>query len=197
MCVLVLNATARRMQFVTDDECVLFQAGRRSCFVDFMLSAGHFCSAHKGQKRMYSVLGAKSRPVVLLFSITGLIAACGCGSNSKYTPGKLVRVSGNVTLEGKPLSKGTVYFAPEKSDLLISPEGKIDDSGNYELKTGGKDGAPLGKFKVFVNLTADFEKEDATPENVNRSFLSPNTSPLSITVVETPEDGAYDVKLTE
>jgi hypothetical protein len=73
----------------------------------------------------------------------------GCGAP------KLVPVSGKVTQGGKPVTSGLVVYSAVKSgDKLMAITGQIKEDGTYALQTDGKDGAPLGKYKVFISPMA-------------------------------------------
>jgi hypothetical protein len=137
------------------------------------------------------------------------ISTTGCGDSSGV--GRTVPVAGKVTVDGAPLTaKSTVVlFKPDASKGNTSsfePTGTVDEDGNYTLKTNGKNGAPPGWYKVVV--TAREEGAPVHPKNqkahrpVARSLLSvkygkAETSGLSLEVVENPDPGAYDLKLTK
>jgi len=63
-------------------------------------------------------------------------------------------VTGKVTADGQALTAGTVTFRPDETKgnkNKAIPTGMIDSSGNYKLFTDGKEGAPLGWYKVGVS----------------------------------------------
>ena len=65
----------------------------------------------------------------------------GCNSGT----GKLVPVRGKVTVAGRPLTKGSVSFRPDKArgeTGTAEPYGDIGPDGTYTLSTNGKPGAP-------------------------------------------------------
>jgi hypothetical protein len=132
----------------------------------------------------------------------------GCGDASGVGP--TFPVAGKVTFNGAPLTATStvVLFKPDAAKGNTSsfePIGTIDADGGYTLKTKGKKGAPPGWYKVIV--TARDEAPPAHPKTpkqhrpVAKSLLparygQPQTSGLSIEVVENPTPGAYDLKLT-
>jgi hypothetical protein len=152
----------------------------------------------------------------------GLPALAGCGGDNL---GKLVSVSGKVTLDGHPLPSVTVTFVPDASKgnkVKARCFAIADAEGHYSLQTTPdksdrqRDGAPLGWYKVRVqpgmptdmgaantklldlkNLknTADAGKSGATGSLVPDRYKNESTSPLSIEVVESPAAGAYDLNL--
>ncbi len=85
-----------------------------------------------------------------MFRLSAIAVACGsllvlsgCGGGEK-----LIAVSGNVTLDGKPVEGATVAFVSEDGKLTFS--GSSDASGNFSLQTGEKIGAAAGNYKVLV-----------------------------------------------
>src|SRR5262245_6775858 len=69
--------------------------------------------------------------------------ASGCGGSV----GSLHEVKGKVTIDGNPMSGGSVRFVPDtakgnKSGL--EPVGVIGTDGTYTVATAGKPGAPEG-----------------------------------------------------
>ena len=144
----------------------------------------------------------------LLAAVLVAMPAWGCGDGSGV--GRTVPVSGKVMLNGDPVTARTalVLFKPDGSRGNTSPfepAGTVDAEGHYTLTTQGKNGAPPGWYQVIV--TAREEAPPAHPKTpqqhrpVVRSLLpakygQANTSGLSIEVVENPEPGAYDLKLS-
>jgi hypothetical protein len=85
-----------------------------------------------------------------MFRLSAIAVACGsflvlsgCGGSEK-----LIAVSGNVTLDGKPVEGATVSFVSEDGKSTYS--GASDASGNFSLQTGDKVGAVTGSYKVLV-----------------------------------------------
>jgi hypothetical protein len=110
-------------------------------------------------------------------------------------------VEGKVTLDGQPLKAGTVVFWPgdgkeERSTRF--PSSPIGEDGRFALHTDGAEGAPVGTYKVTVIAEdlADSTKPEKTRLLVPRKYTSPETTPLSVKVVQFPNDGAYDLQLT-
>jgi len=75
----------------------------------------------------------------------------GCGGPS------LGRVSGKVTLDGKPLADATVGFYPLGANADITSSGKTDGNGDYSLKTvmTNQTGAVVGKHRVSISVEPD------------------------------------------
>lgn len=144
----------------------------------------------------------------LLSALAFAALAQGCGDDSGV--GRTFPVSGKVTLDNQPVTAKTtiVLFKPDASKGNTSPfepTGTVDAEGNYKLTTNGKSGAPPGWYKVIVTA-----RDDAAPVHPNapkqhrpvaKSLLPPKygrpeTTGLSIEVVENPAPGAYDLKLS-
>jgi hypothetical protein len=141
--------------------------------------------------------------VVLLGS--GLVLGCGKKDAS------MAPVTGKVTVDGKPLTSGSVSLIPdvpmgnegaqEASKLQTSAlsGGEIKSDGTYKIYTGGKEGAPLGKYKVRVvpPITEPKDKEGKeTPDiGFKKEYTDANKTPLHYEVVGSPEAGRYDLNL--
>lgn len=95
--------------------------------------------------------------VLLVLSFCGLLS--GCGGGSKLPP--MERVSGIVTLDDKPLTRGLVQFQPDKSQGTDGPSavGAIGPDGKYELVTAQVKGAMVGKHTVMVESRAQPKNE--------------------------------------
>jgi len=111
-------------------------------------------------------------------------------------------VEGKVTVDGQPLTMGSLLFRPnaEKGNTSkLEPAGSIDSSGNYKLYTNSKPGAPLGWYKVTVaaQTQADSTNPGAATSLVAAKYNAADTTDLSVEVVATPAPGAYDLKLTK
>jgi hypothetical protein len=92
-----------------------------------------------------------------------------------------------------------VALHPEKVDPGVQvplSAGTIDGSGNYEIFTGGKTGAPLGKYKVVVTPSmVPMQGGGAPAAKIDQKYMVPNQTPLSIDVVQGAKEGQYDLKL--
>jgi len=137
-----------------------------------------------------------------------LAALTGCGKDDGIGP--TVPVQGRVTLDGKSLSTGTVVFRPDPSKSNANrhePRGVIDAEGNYTLSTGtgptAKNGVPPGWYKVGVVSLKEpddrSQKGGMPPPPVSlipSRYGNPDSSGLSIQVVEGAAVGSYDLKLS-
>jgi hypothetical protein len=105
-----------------------------------------------------------------------------------------------VTLDDKPLPAGVLLFHPDASKgntARAACTGPVKD-GRFNLVTSAVDrrdtgsGAPVGWYKVTV-----IQDLPGIPIlNVHQKFLFPEKTPISIEIVDNPQPGAYDIKLT-
>src|SRR5690242_14976952 len=81
--------------------------------------------------------------------IVPLLVLPGCGGNKFAAP---VPVSGKITLKGKPLSGGTIHFAPVDGKKTLPGFAAIQSDGSYTATTKvPKDGLVPGEFLVFFD----------------------------------------------
>jgi hypothetical protein len=85
------------------------------------------------------------RKILALGLMVGLVTAVGCGA-------RISPVEGVVTLDGKAVEGATVSFVPDDAKGKEA-NGLTDSSGHFTLKTGKKDGAQPGTYKVVVTKT--------------------------------------------
>jgi hypothetical protein len=164
-----------------------------------------------------------STPLVWLKSVRQVslcaLAACGfvglAGCSREVDVGHVVAVSGRILINGEPLrdSHGTVTFIPDLdkgNSSTLTPSGTLDNEGRYILYCAqGKKGAAPGWYKVEVSAAQRgpgmgilMPKPKGVPGSnnfkrpINSKYASAKTSGLRIEVVETPQPGAYDLKLT-
>jgi len=124
------------------------------------------------------------------------LGGCAAGGGEGLAP-----VSGKVTVDGKPLTTGSVSFRPDASKGNTSqhhPNGTIDAEGNYELFVPpARKGAPPGWYTVVVTALDDPWPGKPLKSFIDMKYSEEKTSPLKIEVVAKPEPGRYDVKLTK
>jgi hypothetical protein len=77
--------------------------------------------------------------------------AVGCGRR----PTALVPVAGVVTYDGRPLGGALVSYYPREPNSAHPPgEGKTDQGGRYEIRTGDRWGLVPGLYRVSVTAGA-------------------------------------------
>jgi hypothetical protein len=138
--------------------------------------------------------------IALLVSSLGL----GCGDGITRLP-----VTGKITLNNAPFTAETtrVLFMPDKSrgnDSAFEPMGEVDQDGVYVLTTKGRNGAPPGWYKVVVTAhdnqveLAGVRKDRPVPKSLLPvKYGTASTTDLAIEVVENPDPGHYDLKLSK
>ena len=90
----------------------------------------------------------KMKPFLPLFVFLLLVAFVGCGDSNPPT----YKVTGVVTLEGKPVEGATVTFTPSGGSEQKPAVGTSGADGKYSLTTfTGGDGALPGSYKVTVS----------------------------------------------
>lgn len=113
---------------------------------------------------------------------------------------KLFAVKGKVTLvDGTPVKFGHVILHADASKGNTTKEvsqGTIRD-GEYTIMTGAREGAPLGAYRVSIEAADVVDEKNPyfTKWFADEKYVSPDTSGLTMTVVEKPEPGQFDFKL--
>ena len=119
-------------------------------------------------------------PAIATFILVGIL---GCG-RSELPP--RVKVTGIVTLDGKPLPIGKVQFVPDRSKGNAGPiaVGIIDETGRYQLNTDRRndnhDGAVLGFHRVCVEAIPQPKNVTDIPRSlIPAKYNNPSTSGLT------------------
>ena len=110
---------------------------------------------------------------------TTLVVSCGailgCGDGRP----DVAAVSGRVTIDGKPLTKGAISFIPAKGRQA---GGAIESDGRYELTCFEKgDGAILGEYKVAIN-GVEYLSETLLKWHAPKKYSNVATSGLTATI---------------
>jgi hypothetical protein len=92
-------------------------------------------------------------------------------------------VSGDVTLDGKPLATGVVNFTPATSGA--SAYANIATDGRYTLQTGAASGLEPGSYKVTVAANATAEQAAAMGIKIGREGIMPLLTPAKYADVST------------
>lgn len=98
------------------------------------------------------------------------------------------------------MTSGQVSLLPTKLDAAVKvppSSGTVDSSGNYEIFTGGKPGAPLNSYKVVVTPSMVPMQGGGGPAAINQKFMNDKDTPLQFEVVESPKEGQYDLQVTK
>lgn len=136
-----------------------------------------------------------------LFRLVGLgfsvLLICGCGGSGAR---QVAPVSGIVTVDGKPLSQGTVMFVPTVGQ---SAKGTINPDGSYVMTTySNGDGAPVGENRVIVDAAIrgrsgndDLLGMSIIESPIPREYADVGRSNL-IFKVEANTDNKFDIALS-
>lgn len=125
-----------------------------------------------------------------------LVFAAGCGESESL---EFVPVTGKVTVNGKPLTAGIVFFVPDSSKgntVKVNPQGRLSPEGTYELSTDQGSGAPPGSYKVTIT-TQSPGLDMKSSVKLDQKYASATTTPLAVEVVESPSAGAYDFAIKQ
>ncbi len=133
----------------------------------------------------------------ILLSCLLVAVTCGCGGGPKLPP--MAEVSGQVTLDGKPLPRGTVQFVPDTAGGTSGPPatGNIDSTGHYVLRTAGVEGAVVGRHLVAVESREEVPSDGISwaPTLIPETYNNPNASGLKFEV-KAGEDNVINLELT-
>ena len=136
--------------------------------------------------------------VCLLVSICAVLSL-GCPKKDGEVP-DTVPVSGTVTVDGQPVTAGQVSFVAFDKEQKVGGicAGQLDPSGGYVLYTGGKEGAPPGRYKVTVAPSMMPTGDSKMPSMpFNMKFADAAKTTLIVTVAANAAPGTYDLKLTK
>ena len=138
-------------------------------------------------------------PLVAWSAWLPCLVVAGCGGGPDLPP--MANVTGTVTLDGKPLPRGSVQFAPDPTSLpkgakAATAVGLIDAEGHYTLKTAGVEGAIVGRHQVSVEARQEPKNEMDTwpPSLIPEKYNTQQTSGLTFEV-KAGEDNVIDIPL--
>ena len=131
-------------------------------------------------------------PPRAILAITGLFFFAGCeGGTASLAP-----VSGRVSYENQPLSRGTIVFVPDADRGNNGPlaQGTINAGGSYAVQTEGKPGAAPGWYRVTViavETPAGYStgRSSAPRSLVPERYRDPQLSDLTCEVKAGQENG--------
>jgi hypothetical protein len=118
--------------------------------------------------------------VAVIASGALLVSVSGCQKPTDSL--SLAETTGTVTLDGKPLTSGTVTFVPDMSKGTTGPTGVglIEKDGTFRIKTVRRDGALIGFHKIRVK-SVDASKP-GEPWVIPIEYDNPNRSGLTCEV---------------
>jgi hypothetical protein len=99
--------------------------------------------------------------MVAMLALSGLV---GCGGSDEDNI-KLVRVTGLITKNGKPMANANVSFVPLAGNKDTTPGvDQAGPEGNYMIKFKGRTGVAPGKYKVTVTPSFEIPATAKVPE---------------------------------
>ncbi|WP_250846677.1 carboxypeptidase regulatory-like domain-containing protein [Aquisphaera insulae] len=103
---------------------------------------------------------------VLRFTRAALsfILVAGCGSGDETESYTLTRVTGTVTLDGKPLDGAKVIFTPQGNRPDTPGSDMTGREGTYTIMYRGRAGVAKGKYSVLVAKTIQDGTDGAAPD---------------------------------
>ena len=119
-----------------------------------------------------------------------LIAGLGCSGDSGLTS-----VSGKVTLDGAPLSKGSISLRPADSTNKDEPYASIGPDGAFKVMTKDRPGVAKGKYSVLVTAYEDLDPKN--PSAAPKSLIPRKYAAMDkpVLFIEVPS-ASYDLTLT-
>ena len=143
------------------------------------------------------VLDRDRRPATAALLLGALLAAAvGCGRNSAQ------KVQGQITLSGRPVGPGKIFFLPDESKGNEGPqaEGDFGEDGNYELSTHKPgDGALVGHYRVQIVGTTEgvefgVESTSEQPSVIPLRYADAKVSGLTAEVASGPNTHNFDLR---
>jgi hypothetical protein len=125
--------------------------------------------------------------IAALSVCAGLVSVAGCGEK---LPAR-VPVSGTVTIDGQPLTYGSIMFM---NTSTRPAGGAIDSQGRFTLSCyEAADGAIIGHHRVKVNAS-----QPVTTDSVRwlapKKYADENTSGIEVEVTEPTDDVKIELK---
>lgn len=134
-----------------------------------------------------------------LVALGASFSLVGC---TESKPSDFIPVTGRVTLDGRPLTSGSVSLRAAAGETWHQPTGAISGSdGEFVVYTNGLPGAPPGQYRVIV-----FASEPASDRGgaahpglprslVPRRYNDPKATPLQLTVAPPPAPTRHDLEV--
>lgn len=112
--------------------------------------------------------------------LVGTLTATGCGDGR---PGR-VAVSGQVLIDGKPLTHGFIRLLPENGRVAV---GKLNEEGRFAMSTYGKyDGVITGEHRVEIDASEEISSTQRK-WHAPKKYFGHRTSGLT-QIIDEPTD---------
>lgn len=113
----------------------------------------------------------------------GLVVLIGCGNSGREVPERFT-ATGTVTIDGKPLEKGTISFAsPEDAKLGLAPGIGTIENGEYEVDTRP------GKKTVKISAMEEYGEADVTGVKAKRETIAAEFNEKTTLEADVTEEG--------
>jgi hypothetical protein len=157
----------------------------------------------KGSARLSGIGRVFWRPRLggLWLSAAMVIGSAGCGESFRLPT--TYPVKGKVLLpDGQPLTSGRIMLISQESGLTFG--GTISADGTYTVKSGTREGAPAGNYKVRIEID-----ETSLPQAKGRKgqrsarlpfdnkYTDEDASQLTATVKPDESSNNFEFKLTK
>ncbi|GAB4137731.1 MAG: hypothetical protein Tsb009_05400 [Planctomycetaceae bacterium] len=123
-----------------------------------------------------------------------LVAGCGGDDGPVYA-----KVTGKVTLNGKPVPNGTVLFVPQGDTQGGVATGAIAKDGTFTLVGPSGKGVPVGKHKVLVQCIEESSGPDSDQnplEGMAKCVIPVKyTSEKTSDIIKTVEEGEQTINI--
>jgi len=128
----------------------------------------------------------------LCLILAAMLPTAGCGSGPEMAP-----VSGHITVAGRPVNRGTVFFVPDakKGAIGKAASGNSGPDGTYSLRTGlDMKGALVGNYRVAVTGRGMDDPETMPPNRqIPSRYGNPDQSGLTAEVKSEPNTLDFDL----
>ncbi|MCX7427113.1 MAG: hypothetical protein NTW96_15995 [Planctomycetia bacterium] len=128
----------------------------------------------------------------LAVCMVALVTMAGCGAGGSDKPS--TRLEGAVTLDRRPIAKGTIDFLPQQKGQAAPVTAQIVD-GRYKVE-----GVPLGKVLARIKAGKETGREIAIPHSEEKYREEVSLIPLKyaqgISLEVTEDAGTRDFELT-
>lgn len=127
-------------------------------------------------------------------SVLTVVLACISGCGGPEPPETVHLVKGQVMYRGKPAVGAIVAFHKVGADPNTGqPSGKVQADGEFTLTSyRAGDGAATGEYRVTISwresVGGSLSDPDYGPEKLPKKYQSPETSGLTVNVIEGSSD---------